>query len=152
MFPSAVRGGSRCLDDALGGISAGFGASGVASLFSLAQDADNLQKINAAAISKGIMESCSVLLYLNFGCVSGCICSLFCPYFVHKTKQRNVLSRLYGLDRSRWKQSLFSHEQTLSKWNLQTWWDGKWNPKQAKQQSRNISFSNQSLIWKDAEV
>ena len=31
------------------------------------QDADNLQKINRSAISKGITESCSVLLYLNDG-------------------------------------------------------------------------------------
>ena len=31
----------------------------------LGQDADNLQHINAAAISKGIVESCCVLLYLN---------------------------------------------------------------------------------------
>ena len=31
----------------------------------LIQDADNLQKINKAAISRGIVESCSVLLYLN---------------------------------------------------------------------------------------
>ena len=31
----------------------------------LDQDADNLQHINAAAISKGIVESCCVLLYLN---------------------------------------------------------------------------------------
>ena len=29
------------------------------------QDADNLQKINKASITRGIVESCSVLLYLN---------------------------------------------------------------------------------------
>ena len=29
------------------------------------QDADNLKKIKASAISKGIVESCSVLLFLN---------------------------------------------------------------------------------------
>ena len=29
------------------------------------QDADNLQKINRESITRGIVESCSVLLYLN---------------------------------------------------------------------------------------
>ena len=29
------------------------------------QDADNLQKINRESITRGIVESCSVLVYLN---------------------------------------------------------------------------------------
>ena len=33
----------------------------------LVQDADNLQKINRESITRGIVESCSVLLYLNDG-------------------------------------------------------------------------------------
>ena len=31
------------------------------------QDVDNLQKINRESITRGIVESCSVLLYLNDG-------------------------------------------------------------------------------------
>ena len=36
-------------------------------LLVLMQDADNLQKINRESITRGIVESCSVLLYLNDG-------------------------------------------------------------------------------------
>ena len=67
------------------------------------QDADNLQKINRESITRGIVESCSVLLYLNDETLSSewCRCvrgssSIFLPLMID-TRHEVEEARRYGI-------------------------------------------------------
>ena len=64
------------------------------------QDEDNLQKINRESITRGIVESCSVLLYLNDETLSSewcrCVIIIFL-YLMIDTRHEVEEARRYGI-------------------------------------------------------